>query len=277
MGRLVVPAFLVLAALAAAEEPPAPAGFLPTAEEMNGWEPVGEVQLYPRGRLHEYLNGGAPVLEEYGLEVAAIREWKRGEEIVAFHVYRMTDDTAACGLFTQVRTRMANDLAVGDGGFESAGCIGLWKGRWYAQLDRLRGNAGTSTGLRTLARRVAARLPGEGAEPPLLTVLRTPTMVPRSEVLLRGPLALGGAAAFGKCLAGDGFRLAATASYKRGDATTRVLIADYASEEAAGAALGALAKTLGVEDTKDALLSVESESERILAWRKGSRVRIVVR
>jgi hypothetical protein len=277
--RLLVALVVLVAAEgpSVAANPPDPAGFLPRDGDLAGWSAAGAVRTFPRGRLHAYLDGGADLLEEYGIETAAVREWSRGKDTIAVQCYRMTDAVGACGLLTRVRGRKSESLDIGDGASRSALRTACWKGRWFFQVDVLAGSrevVGEAVALlRVLADRVPAGPPV--GEPPLLAVLRTPTMRPGTELLLRGPLALG-TAGFPRVLAGEGFALAATATYGPARRASRVLLVDYAGVEAATAAFEALRKEWKIS-SRASILSARIDSERVLAWRDGQRLRLIVR
>jgi Family of unknown function (DUF6599) len=257
---------------------PEPEAALPTAEDLSGWKADGPVRRYPRGKLHILLNGAAPVLEEYGLEIAAVREWAREGRMISVMVLRMKDRIGALGVMTQVRGASWRDLAGAPGGYETDLQSGFLRGRWFVQIDVLEGGKEVLTVVRRLARLIHGRLSGTiGGDSKLLADLRTPTLVPRSGMLLRGPLALAGAEPFAGALAVDGFEMGAVAGYRCGKRRARMLLASYDSEKSATAALLALAAALEMPGDPGVLLSARSGKRRVLAWREETRIRVIIK
>ena len=267
----------VAGALAEPAAPPSPSSFLPSAEAPKGLPSAGPIRTYARGKLWDYLNGGADVIEEFGVEQAAVREWTGEKRALAVLVYRMKDDVGACGVATYVRGPGTRVLNIGDGGYETDHRLGFHKGRWYAQFDVQEGGKEVLVEARRLARETADRMPGRGAEPAILEVLRAPTMVRRSEVLLRGPLALATAEPFAGVLATEDLVIAGAARYRHRDSHARLLVAEYASEDAAKAAFGALARELGVVGDPGTMIVVKRDEERVVSWPDGHMVRVVTR
>ena len=165
------PRFLLLAPLLAAV---AVAGsdtaLLPQADAASGSVPAGQARVFTGSGLYGHIDGGAEIFFEFGFEEATVQRYLYGgETAVEVELYRMTDPTAALGIYLQ---RCGNRCDAPDvhpqfSRYTTVGQVQLTfaKDRFFAVITAEKAGGYTEAALETLAFEVARRLPLR--QPPL--------------------------------------------------------------------------------------------------------------
>jgi len=72
----------------------------PTADDLDGWTPVGDPEQYEGLDLYELINGGAEVYHEYGFRRVLAQEYGDGaNRYIAVEIYEMESAAAAFGIY----------------------------------------------------------------------------------------------------------------------------------------------------------------------------------
>ena len=180
---------LLAALLVAAAKPVAaqePTDLLP--DELGDWAAVGDADFFRGDELFLYINGGADIYLEYGFQDVALRDYRRGEDIISVEVYSTAAD--AYGLYSFMRGDGAGALDLGDGGALAQYYLVFWSGRHYVAVTAQSEFEGCREALVGLGRALAERLLAGGTVPPLMAALPAGQRRPGSEKHLVGPIAL---------------------------------------------------------------------------------------
>lgn len=165
-------ALALIAALAAAapEEPLFP--------QIDGWKLAG-LATYSPENLYEYINGAADAFLQLDFEELKSATYSNAEKVeVAVDIYRHRDPTRAFGMYAQERPSSYAPLPVGIEGYAGADHFELVAGPYYVKLTQSKGGA---THLRSIAERVASKLPGTRAAPKVLRCFPEKGKRPRAE------------------------------------------------------------------------------------------------
>lgn len=192
-------------------ETAAPA-FLP--DDAGGWTRDGQVRLYRPDNLWEYINGGAEQYLAYGFEEVTAAQYRNGAGATArVDVYRMTERTAAFGIYTEERSPKASAVAIGAEGQTGSDSLRFWAGQHYVKLLVTPAAGATPETLQTLARAVAGRLGEPGSVPPEVGYF------PR-DGLVAGSVKYIPADVLGQSFLAKAFQ----ADYRDGDTTTTLIL-----------------------------------------------------
>jgi hypothetical protein len=220
---------------------------MPADQAVAGWARTGAQKVFTQADLYGYIDGGAELFLEFGFETLTLQRYQRGGDEIAVEIYRMADLPAGLGIYLM---KGGKDLRTRDLPYRHIADryqVMLQQGRFLLLVNRLKGEGDLSNALAQFAVRVAGRMPAETPRP-LLRALPDKGLVPDSARLIRGPYALGSVYTLGE---GDILSLqpnkvtAVSARYREaGGAETAVVVAEYPTDAAAGAAYRHLADNL---------------------------------
>ncbi len=244
VAALAVAALSVAAAAAAAGD----ADLLPPSGSLSGWTRAGEARVFTGSDLYNHIDGGAEIFLEFGFAAATVQRYTRGGEEVVVECYRMDDPDAALGIY--LGKCGSETPAPGLAERHTAGRYQLLMvhDRYVVIVGDGTGSASAAAALVEFARAIAARLPA--ARPAdALGVLPTARLIPGSQRIIRGPVALSALVTLGD---GDILRLggkvsAVAGSYEGDGGRTTLIIADYPDAAAAEAAFSHVAGHLDRE------------------------------
>jgi hypothetical protein len=217
-------------------------GPLPDGAVLGGYTDVGEAESYTGATLYAYMDGGADTFLEYGFSRLAVRRYARGSTEVVVELYTLRDAAAAAALYSSMR-RPGSEADIAPGCRASLGDAEVRVSRGSHCLvcrdeDPL---AKGRDAIRDLCARLVSRLEGDCGVGTLFASLPVEGRVAGTEVALAGPLGLNQRAWLAP-LGRDGFERGSLATYAVGGGRAEVLLAGYASAEAARTALEPLIK-----------------------------------
>lgn len=258
---LTVALFLGVAAWAAGD-----GALFPADGFAVGWSKDGASKLYEKEALYDHIDGGGEVFLEIGFEACSVQRYGKGPQTFTLEIYRMTDTAAALGIYQMNCGKETPDKAFAERHTVGRNQLLCVKGRYYLVATSPDASPGLPQALVAAARVVTEKLPA--ADPPAcLSLLPKEGLVPRSERILRGPIALQAIVTLGD---GDvlllrGGATAVTADYKdKAGALSTLIVAQYSSAEAATAALRNLSARL------DPQFTPVGSSGKELAFKDGS-------
>ncbi|HSA95187.1 MAG TPA: DUF6599 family protein [Acidobacteriota bacterium] len=203
--------------------------FLPDDRSVTGWVRDGEPQEFEGGDLYTYIDGGADIYEEYGFTRVIVQDYKSDKDrSVSLEIFEMASPAAAFGMFTFKRSGQGEILALGGGAELESYYLNFWKDRFLVTLTGFDEAVETVSGLAALGRTIAAKLPGGGEPPPLVSALPGTGLDPRSVKYLRGLLGLNNVFPL-YTAAGLDFRDAVRALYDSGET---LIVLEYGTAEA---------------------------------------------
>jgi hypothetical protein len=111
------------------------AEYFPLSGEVDGWKSENEQKLYTGEKLFELIDGGADVYMEYGFEEAATAEYLKGNDLILVEIYRMKDNSAAYGIFSNSNSSEGIRADIGEDGCLFPYYLIFWKGNYYISVS----------------------------------------------------------------------------------------------------------------------------------------------
>jgi hypothetical protein len=212
-------------------------GPLPDGPALGGYANVGKAESYSGATLYGYMDGGADTFLEYGFSRLWVRRYARGATQIVVELYAMRDAAAASALYSSMRGASGeSDLAPSCRGTLTQTEARVARGDRYLVCRDENPLAKENVPVRDLCARLLARLTGECGVGGLFAGLPASERVAGSEVALAGPLGLN-QRAWLTPLGREGFQRGSLAAFTFPGGRAEALLADYASAQAARAAL----------------------------------------
>jgi hypothetical protein len=215
------------AELAAVPEPQKPiAAMLPLTDVPAGWvvEKSGDkyVETFNADNLYEKIDGRAESFVQYGVKGMAYTYYHPADDDskeVQLYIFEMADPLRALGKFGSEKPEDVESVAIGDGGYTSAGSTFLYAGKYYTQLVSTQDDPKFAAFAMEIARRVAARQkPGAAAPAPAAAVAAATNPAPSPAAATPEAAAPAAPAASAEMSPADYFKLLPT-SGRQGDPT----------------------------------------------------------
>jgi hypothetical protein len=226
-----------LPARAAAQKPAGDAAFLPLDGFSGAWKKNGPMKVFRSEDLYGHIDGGAEAFLELGFDQLTVQKYQDGANELTVELYRMTDPTAARGIYLARCGKETPDPALKERHTASRNQILLQRNRYYLVLYNTAGGAANAPILARAAQAIVPRLPAD-APVPALAMLPPAGLVPGSARIIRGPVGLQALYTLGD---GDILQLggkitAAAGDYKDASGASTLIVVDYPSPAAATAA-----------------------------------------
>ena len=231
----------------------------PGESSIAGWTPAGELEVYDSETIFHLVNGQAEFFFLYGFEQVAVRRYKNVEEVILdIHIWQLSDDASAYGLFTASVAGEPADIG-NEGDTDPGRRLVFWQDRYVAQLFSRKDIPDPN--LQAFGKAISAALPAGGKRPALVDRLPADGLIPRSgiffheEISIQDELWLGGENILGLSPDTDGV----VASYDVADSPALLLLIKYPTPNQADAGLEALQNTqfddLVIAQSQDNLLA----------------------
>ena len=252
MARHVMRVALVIAMAACApgpafaQRPASDAALLPADGFSGVWKKSGPLKAFTGADLYGYINGGAESFLEMGFEQLTVQKYRDGANELTVELYRMTDPTAARGIYLARCGKETPDPLVKARHTASRHQILLQQHRYYLILNNTAGGAANAPILAKAALAMLPKMPPD-AQIPALALLPQAGLVTGSARLFRGPVGLQAVYTLGDgdILLLGGKLTALSGNYKDPSAGAYTLVvADYPTPAAALAALRHLKSNL---------------------------------
>jgi hypothetical protein len=222
------------------------AGALPPDGFLEAWRREPAPRVFEGADLYGHINGGAEVFLELGFDRLDVVRYDSDGGAVEVERYRMTDPTAALGVYLMKCGSEHPDPALAARNTASPLQLQMVRGSDYVIVSSLRPEEDLGQSLVAFARSIAEQIPEERGQDPF-AILPTAGRVAVSERVVRGPFTLEPLYTLGE---GDvlqlrGERTAVAAEYEGADGqrSTRI-VAAYGDAAAAGRAFAHLVSNL---------------------------------
>jgi hypothetical protein len=207
--------------------------YLPEGKAVSGWATDGAPQEYEGEDLYTYIDGGAEIYQEYGFTRVLLQDYRNpAGKSVSLEIFEMKTPEAAFGMFSFKRSGSGKAVPLGAGAELESYYLNFWKGRFLVTLTGFDEARETVDGLLAIGAAVAAKLPGDGREPPLVGALPTDGLRPGSVKYVKGLLGLNNVYPF-HTARGLAFKDAVRGLY---DSSEILIVLDYGTAEARRAA-----------------------------------------
>ncbi|MCX6551910.1 MAG: hypothetical protein NTY02_13090 [Acidobacteria bacterium] len=184
-----VTAVVLASGMAHAQKPSGDAAMMPGDGFAGAWKKAGPMKTFTSADLYGYIDGGAEAFLENGFEQLTVQKYRDGANEISVELYRMTDPTAARGIYLARCGKETPDPALKERHTANRHQVLLQRHRYYLMVNNTAGGAANATILPKAAQAVAAQLP---ADVPVaaLNLLPKPGRTTASERLIRGPVGL---------------------------------------------------------------------------------------
>jgi hypothetical protein len=233
-----VAALLGAAGPALAQRPSGDAGLLPADGFSAAWKTAGPLKVFTSADLYGYIDGGAEAFLEIGFDQLTVQKYRDGANELTVELYRMTDPTAARGIYVARCGKETPDPALKERHTAGRHQLLLQRHRYYLVLNNTAGGAANAPILAKAARAMVAKMPAD-APIPALALLPQAGLVPGSARLFRGPVGLQAVFTLGE---GDILRLAGKLTAVSGDykdavdGASTLVVAEYPDPASAAGA-----------------------------------------
>jgi hypothetical protein len=172
-----------------AQRPTGDAGLLPADGFAPGWARSGPLKVFTSSDLYGYIDGGAEAFLEIGFEQLTVQKYRNGANELTVELYRMTDPTAARGIYVARCGKETPEPSVKARHTASRHQILLQRHRYFLALNNTAGGAANAPILATAALAMIPKMPADGPVP-VLASLPSAGLVAASARIFRGPVGL---------------------------------------------------------------------------------------
>jgi len=138
--------------------------------EMAGWKQSGDIQMYSRANLYDYINGAADLYLKYDFQELKVAEYANDRKAsVTIEVYRYNTPVHAFGIYSQERLGNASYLEVGAQGYSEKGVLNFLAGDCYVKMSGVDAGPGEREVLLAFAKKLVENLGGKGSLPSILS------------------------------------------------------------------------------------------------------------
>lgn len=215
-------------------------GLFPERDEIPGWAPAGDVQVFGRDNLYDLVNGQADSFFAYGFERVEVQTYANGAgRQLLVEIWLLESASNAYGLYTMSRSGepvSIGNLADADPGRR----VDFWQDCAFVRVFAYAPEEAAT--LEAFAENVSSALPSGGRPPSLVERLPGEGLVEGSEIYfhqemsIQDHLWLGGVNILALSAETDGV----LARYVLSDVEILLLVVEYPEDGAAAAALDAL-------------------------------------
>ncbi len=146
------------------------------------------VTFYPGESLHEYLEGGADLFLEYGIDTLMVVTLEMDGSPVLAEIYRMKDPDAAFGIFSVSRFRCSGGIRLTEYQCRSASQLMFSKGCYFVTIYNETGSMAEQQCSDRLASVIIGNIPGPLFDPSGYYGEGLDEETMRGALLVRGPV-----------------------------------------------------------------------------------------
>jgi len=195
-----------------------PGSFLPEANEIAGWRPAGDAEIFRSESLERVAGTETSLILEYGFDYAAERQYYNyGFRVIRVQVYTMDNTFGSYGLFLRHSRKEKVFSQFGNSCYEKQGEFGFWKQYYFIRMTSDVSNDTVSEGYRQIASFIDSKIKSRGLFPGIMNLSDQGSTNVR---IFRGPLALSEIYYFSPL---DIFFIREGIAFDRGD-TTKILL-----------------------------------------------------
>lgn len=154
-----------------------------------GWTATQEPQVFHKGHLYDYIDGGAEMYEEFGVVQLTVHQYRKAQDELELLVYEMESPEAAVGIYLmQVGTErpIAGIKARNSGSMSQISAV---RGTVCIQITSFSGSPDMQSPIIDLANWALDSVP-DGKPVSLFSLLPRDSLILGSERIFRGPLGL---------------------------------------------------------------------------------------
>lgn len=171
---------------------------LPENGDIPNWNLKDSTETYFGEDLFMYINGGADLYLEYGFdEVATGRYLNYLSNNILVDIYKMSNNTAAYGIFTLSSTSKGKPMDLGDQSFLYDYYLDLWKGPYFMRFTANKKDNGMIDTLMIFAKNIEVKISVKGKKPQLTQAFQLPGFEIKNVKYITGIIGLNNVFNFG--------------------------------------------------------------------------------
>lgn len=124
----------------------------------------GEVSTYEGDRLYLLINGEAETFEQYGYLNMQVVSYEGENSVIQVQVSKMPDNLTGFGIFSFYTDKHGKFVEIGSNGFQDDHSINFYKGRYFVQVQHLKGNISGNV-MENVSREICKILPDKSLKP----------------------------------------------------------------------------------------------------------------
>jgi hypothetical protein len=158
-------------------------------KQLKGWTAEPKDRLYDEETIYSYIDGGAELYKAYNMRQCLSRRYttSKGPSII-LDIFDMGTSDDAFGVFTHDTDGKAIDI--GQDAHYRSGWLSFWKHRYFVSIYMEEETVAAEKAVKTLGRKVAARIAKKGFRPRILQKLPSEGLVSGSIRYLHHPIVL---------------------------------------------------------------------------------------
>ncbi len=208
---------------------------LPEDGFVAGWTKDEKTRRFVRANLYDYIDGGAELFLEFGFEDLIVQDYRKESQEISLEVYRMENGEAALGIYLMKCGQETPHPEIPARNSADKLQFLVLKNNYLLMINNFKGEEALIPVMITLGQNTLERI-SEGAPVEILSLLPPENLIPGTQRLIRGPLALQSIFTLGE---GDILRLkrsifGISGQYESegGSRNTRIIVAYPSHEDA---------------------------------------------
>jgi len=138
--------------------------------EIYGWKAEGEVEIYDRETIFDYIDGAGEIYLLYDFrKVMVFRLVRTSDPTIFVELFDMGSSQDAFGVFSHARE--SEEIGIGQGSEYRGGVLCFWKGNFFVCIFSERETPATKKAVFDLAEKIAKKIKVTGVKPKLLDFL----------------------------------------------------------------------------------------------------------
>ena len=204
---------MALVSVVAHAQPKGDGALMPPDGAVGAFRKSAPMKVFTSADLYGHIDGGAEAFLEIGFEQLTVQRYRDGANEIAIELYRMTDATAARGIYLARCGQETPAPSLKERHTAGRHQVLLQRDRYYLLVNNTAGGAANAPNLQKAAQAVASKLPADGPVA-ALNLLPRAGLIAGSARLFRGPVGLQAIYTFGD---GDILQLNGTLTAASGD------------------------------------------------------------
>lgn len=208
---------------------------LPEDGFVEGWMKGTKTRRFVRANLYDHIDGGAELFLEFGFEDLIVQDYRKDGQEITLEVYRMECAEAALGIYLMKCGQEVPHPRIPARNSADKLQLLIVKNNYLLMVNNFKGEEAFVPVMVALSQKTLELIP-EGLPVETLTLLPEENLIPGSQRLIRGPLALQSLFTLGEGdilqLKGSIFGVSARYESKDGKSYTRIIVAYHSAEEA---------------------------------------------
>jgi len=146
------------------------------------WRRSDGVTIFDEINLFEHINGAAEAFFAYGFQLCGTAEYIPGngnseapssseDVFIQVDIYHMARPIYAFGMYASELYSEAEFVEIGAQGYMETPALNFWKGSYYVKIMGASVSESASKTNMAIAKHIAAQIPGEAKNPPMLSLL----------------------------------------------------------------------------------------------------------